>query len=64
MFEVDVKNVTKGREGKKGRRGPARVWGTDMKFIYVFLHSSSVQDQFHIYEMVNFSASVLSSCIY
>ena len=26
MFEVDVKNVT---EEKKGRRGPARVWGSD-----------------------------------
>ena len=24
MFEVDVKNMT-----EKGRRGPARVWGSD-----------------------------------
>ena len=24
MFEVDVKNVT-----EEGRRGPARVWGSD-----------------------------------
>ena len=25
MFEVDVKNVTE----EEGRRGPARVWGSD-----------------------------------
>ena len=30
MFEVDVKNVTEeGRRGGEGRRGPARVWGSD-----------------------------------
>ena len=27
MFEVDVKNVI------KGRRGPARVWGSDTMFV-------------------------------
>ena len=44
MFEVDVKNVMKGRregrEGKKGRegngrRGPARVWGSDSDNIVI-----------------------------
>ena len=35
MFEVNVKNITKGK-GKKGRRGgggggPAWVWGSDYK---------------------------------
>ena len=31
MFEVDVKNVTEeeGRGGGEGRRGPARVLGSD-----------------------------------
>ena len=30
MFEVDVKNVTEeGRRRGEGRRGPARVWGSD-----------------------------------
>ena len=31
MFEVNVKNVTEGREegGKGRRRGPAQVWGSD-----------------------------------
>ena len=28
MFEVNVKNVTE-EEGREGRRGPARVWGSD-----------------------------------
>ena len=32
MFEVDVKNVTEGRRGGEGRRGPARVWGSDTNF--------------------------------
>ena len=31
MFEEDGKNVTEeeGRRGGEGRRGPARVWGSD-----------------------------------
>ena len=29
MFEVDVKNVTEEGRGGEGRRGPARVWGSD-----------------------------------
>ena len=33
MFEVDVKNVMD--EGK-GRRGPARVWGSDVLY-FVFI---------------------------
>ena len=34
MFEVDVKNVTEeeGRGGE-GRRGPARVWGSDTVYL-------------------------------
>ena len=28
MFEVDVKNVM-----EEGRRGPARVWGSDSKCV-------------------------------
>ena len=31
MFEVDVKNLMeKGRGGGRRRRGPARVWGSDV----------------------------------
>ena len=29
MFEVDVKNLTE-EEGRRRRRGPARVWGSDL----------------------------------
>ena len=29
MFEVDVKNVTKGRRGRRRRMGPAWVLGSD-----------------------------------
>ena len=31
MFEVNVKNVTKGEKGRSGGGGggPARVWGSD-----------------------------------
>ena len=34
MFEVNVKNVTEeeGGEGRRRRRGPARVWGSDNLF--------------------------------
>ena len=32
MFEVDVKNMTKGREGG----GPARVWGSDSPMSLIF----------------------------
>ena len=33
MFEGAVKNVIEEgrREGKKGRRGPAQVWGSDKR---------------------------------
>ena len=34
MFEVDVKNVMKGREGEGG--GPARVWGSDKGITIIF----------------------------
>ena len=40
MFEVDVKNVTE-KEGRRRRRGPARVWGSDLGnygYLYLILH--------------------------
>ena len=33
MFEVDVKNMTKGRGG-----GPAQVWGSDEYIFSVYFH--------------------------
>ena len=34
MFEVDVKNVTE----EEGRRGPARVWGSDSCIFWIILN--------------------------
>ena len=35
MFEVDVKNMME-KKGRRGRRGPARVWGFDYTFLEPF----------------------------
>ena len=54
MFEVDVKNVTEEQRGGEGRRrGPARVWGSDMSSNRTLISLYNLKDLHIIFSVVS-----------